>query len=265
MTARKASMPMTRDIRKWITEAILSVRRFAIIAVALIAWSAGAQTNLTLFMAGDSTMANKPLVPAYPERGWGQLLPLYFKSSVRVENHAMNGRSTRSFVTEKRWKAIIDKLQPGDYVIVQFGHNDEKTNNGVRVTEPFGGFKQNFERFVREVKPILATPIARRRFDKDGKFFDTHGDYPEAIRQVAKEQAVPLLELHTKTCELLKQLGPEQSIKLFNYATPGEYTKLPEGLKDDTHLNAFGATRVCDLAIEEIVVKVPELAAHLKK
>jgi lysophospholipase L1-like esterase len=137
-------------------------------------------------------------------------------------------------------------------------------------SEPFGSFKQNFERFVRDVRekkalPILATPIARRRFDKDGKFFDTHGDYPEAIRQVAKEQGVPLLELHTKTCELLKQLGPEQSIKLFNYATPGEYAKLPEGLKDDTHLNAFGATRVCDLAIEEIVGKVPGLAVHLKK
>jgi lysophospholipase L1-like esterase len=155
-------------------------------------------------------------------------------------------------------------------VIVQFAHNDEKTNNGARVTDPFGSFKQNFERFVREVRekkalPILATPIARRRFDKEGKFFDTHGDYPEAIRQVAKEQAVPLLELHTKTCELLKQLGPEPSIKLFNYATPGEYAKLLEGLKDDTHLNAFGATRVCDLAVEEIVGKVPDLAAHLEK
>jgi lysophospholipase L1-like esterase len=263
-------MPIMWEIRKPVTEVSLRVRRFAILAVALMAWSAGAQTNLTLFMAGDSTMADKPLVPAYPERGWGQLLPLYFKASVRVENHAMNGRSTRSFIAERRWKGIMDKLQPGDYVIVQFGHNDEKTNNGARVTEPFGSFKQNFERFVREVRekkalPILATPIARRRFDKEGKFFDTHGDYPEAIRQVAKEQAVPLLELHTKTCELLKELGPEQSIKLFNYATPGEYAKLPEGLKDDTHLNAFGATRVCDLAIEEIIREIPELALHLKK
>jgi lysophospholipase L1-like esterase len=257
-------------MRRRVTETSFRIRRFALLAFALMACSATAQTNLTLFMAGDSTMADKPLVPAYPERGWGQLLPLYFKSSMRVENHAMNGRSTRSFIAEKRWKAIIDRLQPGDYVIVQFGHNDEKTNNSARVTEPFGSFKQNFERFVREVRekksmPILATPIARRRFDKDGKFFDTHGDYPEAIRQVAKEQAVPLLELHKKTCELLKQLGPEQSIKLFNYAVPGEYAKLPEGLKDDTHLNAFGATRVCDLAVEEIIGKIPELAIHQKK
>jgi lysophospholipase L1-like esterase len=97
-----------------VIEVSFHVRRYALLAVALMTWSAGAQTNLTLFMAGDSTMADKPLVPAYPERGWGQLLPLYFKASVRVENHAMNGRSTRSFIAEKRWKAIIDKLQPGD-------------------------------------------------------------------------------------------------------------------------------------------------------
>ena len=236
----------------------------------LLSWSSLAQTKITLFMAGDSTMANKPMRPANPERGWGQLLPLYFNDSVRIENHAMNGRSTRSFIAEGRWKAIINKLKPGDYVVVQFGHNDEKTNNGARVTEPFGSFQQNFERFVREVRekkatPILATPIARRRFDKDRRFFDTHSDYPAAIRKVAEEQNVPLLELHTKTCDLLKQLGPEQSIKLFNYAAPGEYPKHPDGLQDDTHLNAFGATRVCDLAVEEMVKKVPELATHLKK
>src|SRR4051812_4779437 len=103
MTARKASMRITREIWEWITEARLRVCRFAILAIALIAWSASAQTNLTFFRAGDSTRADKPLVPAYPERGWGQLLPLYFKPSVRVENHAMNGRSTRSFIAERRW------------------------------------------------------------------------------------------------------------------------------------------------------------------
>jgi lysophospholipase L1-like esterase len=228
----------------------------------------GQSPAFTIFMIGDSTMANKPVVPANPERGWGQLLPLYFKDSVRIDNHAMNGRSGKSFIAEGRWKAVLENLQPGDYVVIQFGHNDEKdTGPGAG---PFGDYKKNLERFVAETRkkkavPILATPIARRRFDKDGKFFDTHGDYPKAVREVAEEQKVPLLELHTKTSELLKQLGPELSLKLFNHTAPGEYAGLPDGLKDDTHLNALGATRVCDLAVEEITAKVPELARHLKK
>ncbi len=221
-------------------------------------------------MAGDSTMSNKPLRPAFPERGWGQMLPLYFLNTVRIENHAANGRSTKSFQTEGRWRKLIEDVQPGDFVIIQFAHNDEKTNNGARVTEPFGSFKQNLERFVREVRekqgvPILATPIARRRFDAGGKFFDTHGEYPEAVRRVAAEQKAPLLELHTRTVELLQQLGPELSLKLFCHAAPGEYAKAPKGLNDDTHLSPTGASRVCDLAVEEIAAKVPELAAHLRK
>jgi lysophospholipase L1-like esterase len=231
---------------------------------------AQAPRPVTLFMVGDSTMADKPLVPALPERGWGQLLPIYFNDSVRIDNHARNGRSSKSFIAEGRWSQVLAKLQPGDYVIIQFGHNDEKTNNGARVTEPFGSFKENLERYVRETRekqatPILATPIARRRFDKDGKFFDTHGDYPAAVRKVAAEQKAPLLELHAKTCELLEKLGPDRSRELFNYIAAGEYAAHPKPLTDDAHLNALGATRVCDLAVEEIARSVPALAARLKK
>ncbi len=247
--------------------------RFWIVAVStLLLWrgTAFGAPPITLFTIGDSTMANKPLMPARPERGWGQLLPIYFKDSVRIDNHAVNGRSSKSFIAEGRRKAVLEKMRAGDYVIIQFAHNDEKTNNRVRVTEPFGSFKQNLELFVRETReknatPILATPIARRRFDEDGKFFDTHGDYPAAVRQVAEEQKVPVLELHAKTSEWLRQLGPELSLKLFNHVVPGEYGEHPDGLKDDTHLNALGATRVCDLAVEEMAREVPRLAAHLKK
>ena len=222
----------------------------------------------TLFMIGDSTMANKPLVPPNPERGWGQLLPIYLKEPVRIENHAMNGRSAKSFIAEGRWETVLKKLKPGDYVIIQFGHNDEKIAG--QGAGPFGDYKKNLERLVSETRagkatPILATPIARRRFDKEGKFFDTHGDYPKAVKQVADEMNVPLLDLHAKTSELLKQLGPELSLRLFNHVAPGEYARHPDGLKDDTHLNPLGATRVCDLAVEELTTKVPELRAHLKK
>ena len=224
----------------------------------------------TVFMIGDSTMANKQLFPANPERGWGQLLPLYFDANVHIENHAKNGRSSKSFRDEGLWKPIMETIRTGDYVIIQFGHNDEKQKNPKKFPDPLGLFKTNLANYVRETRehkamPILATPIARRSFDSDGKFQNSHGDYPAAVRQVAAELNVPLLELTTKTEELLKKLGPELSKKLFDQMQPGEFARYADGLKDDTHLNAFGASRVCDLAAEELETAVPELAKFLNK
>lgn len=224
---------------------------------------------ITLFMIGDSTMADKPVIPANSERGWGQLLPLYFIAAVRIENHAQNGRSTKSFLAEGRWKTVLERLQPGDFVIVQFGHNDQK-QDVARGTEAMGGYKANLERYVRETRergaaPILATPVARRKFDADGKLEDTHRDYPKATRLVAEEQKVPLLDLTARTSELLARLGPDLSQKLFNTLLPGEHEKHPDGLTDNTHFNALGATRVCDLAVAEIAAQVPALAAHLRR
>jgi lysophospholipase L1-like esterase len=221
-----------------------------------------------IYLCGDSTMANKPLFPAQPERGWGQLLPLYFQESVRIENLAMNGRSSKSFRDEGRWRPVLDRLQPGDYVIVQFGHNDEKKEDPKRYSEPFGSFKQNLERYVREVRekqgwPILATPVTRRSFS-DGVLKDSHGDYSVAMRQVATEQKVPLLELHQRSAELVAKLGLEASKKLYMWVEPGEFATLPEGKQDNTHFNALGASRMCDLAVEEIRTQVPELARWLK-
>jgi lysophospholipase L1-like esterase len=233
---------------------------------ALVAFSAGAETNRpTLYLIGDSTMANKPVIPANFERGWGQLMSLYFQESLRVENHAVNGRSAKSFVTEGRWKKIVDQLAPGDFVLIQFGHNDQKDKSPSGGA--FGHYQKYLERYVRETReqkatPILATSVVRRRFDKQGKFFDTLGDYPKVMRQVAEALKVPLLEMHEKTAELLQQLGPERSMQLYNHVPPGELAAYPDGLKDDTHFNALGATRACDLALEEILIKVPALAAH---
>lgn len=226
-------------------------------------------TNRTLHLAGDSTMADKPLRPAHPERGWGQLLPLYVHPQLRIANHAMNGRSTRSFLAEGRWQKLLDGVQPGDFVIIQFGHNDEKTSKGQRVTEPLGSFQENLERFVRDVRArdataILATPIVRRRFEAGGKLTDTHGDYPEGVRRAAARVQVPLLELHDRSRELLLRLGPERSLPLFCHAAPGEYERAPDGLKDDTHLSPLGASRICDLAVGEIAARVPDLARYLR-
>lgn len=222
-----------------------------------------------IFMCGDSTMANKPLFPAQPERGWGQLLALYFQQTLRIENLAMNGRSSKSFRDEGRWQPVLDRLQPGDYVIVQFGHNDEKKDDPKRYTDALGSFKENLARYVREVRemkgyPVLATPVTRRSFNSQGELRDTHGDYSVATRQVAAEQKVPLLELHQRSAELLAKLGPERSKKMFMWYEPGEFASLPEGNQDSTHFNAYGASRICDLAVEEIKLNVPELVEWLK-
>jgi len=222
-----------------------------------------------IFMIGDSTMANKPLSPAQPERGWGQLLPLYFSEEVRIVNLAQNGRSSKSFWDEGRWQPVRDQVKPGDYVIIQFGHNDQKGKGPKRFTEPFGSFSENLTRYIQETRehgghPILATSIVRRKFNEQDKLEDTHGDYIVATRRVAAEQKVPLLDLEHGTAELITRLGPVLSKNLFMWYSPGEYVSLPEGRKDDTHLNACGASRVCDLASGEIRANVPDLAAWLK-
>ncbi|HEX5222776.1 MAG TPA: rhamnogalacturonan acetylesterase [Verrucomicrobiae bacterium] len=233
--------------------------------------SASAQINpITVHMIGDSTMANKPVIPANPERGWGQMLHMYFKDSVRVENYAQNGRSSKSFIAEGRWDKVVAALKPGDFVIIQFGHNDEKTNDVSRGTAPFGEYTTNLVRFIRETRehqatPILATPVARRKFDAAGKLADTHGDYPTAMRAVAADQKVPLLELGTATEKLLQQLGPESSKRLFRWIPADEFGPGSKSWEDDTHFNAYGASRVCDLAVVEIEAKIPELARHLNR
>jgi lysophospholipase L1-like esterase len=222
----------------------------------------------TLFLIGDSTMANKPVVPANPERGWGQILPTYLKETIRLENHAVNGRSTKSFLDEGRWAAITNKLKAGDWVIVQFGHNDEKEADSKRFTRPFGSFQTNLARYVSETRaagaqPILATPVVRRAFDAAGKLKDTHGDYPVAVRQIAAELKVPLLELNARSATLVEGLGPERAKKLYLWVGPDEFPGLAAPKEDDTHFCAYGATRICDLAAAEIQSAAPALARHL--
>jgi lysophospholipase L1-like esterase len=225
---------------------------------------------IAVHMIGDSTMANKPVIPANPERGWGQMLHMYFNESVRVENYAQNGRSSKTFIAEGRWSKVVAALKPGDFVIIQFGHNDEKTNDVNRGTAPFGEYTTNLVRFIQETRerkatPILATPVARRKFDDQARLVDTHGDYPKAVRAAAAEQKVSLLELCTGTERLLQQLGPESSKRLFRWIPAGEFGRGAKLFEDDTHFNAYGASRVCDLAVAEIERKVPELASRLNR
>jgi len=206
-----------------------------------------------LYLIGDSTMADKPVDPPNPEHGWGQMLPPFFRDAGVVRNHAVNGRSTKSFIDEGRWQKVSDALQPGDCVIIQFGHNDEKSADPARYTAPDGAYRDNLVRFIRETRVKGATPIARRRWDEAGKLVDTHGAYPDAMRAVATAENVPLLELNRLTTELETAHGPEGSKKLHLWAGPGVYARKPEGYKDDTHLSAYGATAIATLAVREII------------
>ena len=225
-------------------------------------------TQTTIFMIGDSTIADKPLEDN-PERGWGQMLPQLFDSTVIVENHAMNGRSTRSFLAENRWQPVLEKLRPGDYVFIQFGHNDEKPEKVDRYTPP-EDYRKNLIKFVteasaRKATPVLCTPIVRRRFDKEGKFYDEHGVYPGIVREVAAAYKVPLLDMHRKTQDLLVALGPDSSKKIFLWIQPGEYKSLPNGREDNTHFSEYGATTMAQIAVSCMQEQQLELAIHLRK
>ena len=223
--------------------------------------------KVTIYMIGDSTMADKPL-DDNPERGWGQMFPMFFDSTVRIENHARNGRSTRSFLAETLWTPVVNKLQPGDYVFIQFGHNDEKPEKVDRYTPP-EDYRKNLIRFVtetreRKAEPVLCTPIMRRRFDEQGKFYDEHGVYPDIVRQVAAEYKVPLIDMHRKSEELIVELGPEGSKKIFLWILPGVYKSLPNGREDNTHFSEYGATKMAECAVEGIKGLNLELAKRLR-
>jgi lysophospholipase L1-like esterase len=220
--------------------------------------------KITIFSIGDSTMADYNIQELsntmggkdYPLRGWMMMMSQYFNTDVTIHNHAVSGRSSKSFRSEGHWKKVIDNVKAQDYVFIQFGHNDEKSDT-LRHTDAKTTFRQNLIQYIDEVKqkgafPILFTSIARRRFDTNGTVVDTHGDYVTVVRELATEMNIPLIDLNKKTASLIQSLGPEESKKLFLNVEPGEYTKLPEGKHDDTHLNAYGATKVAELAAQSI-------------
>lgn len=220
----------------------------------------------SIYTIGDSTMANKK-PEVYPETGWCQVLQQYFNPAATVKNHAVNGRSTKSFIDEKRWQAVLDSLQPGDYVFIQFGHNDQKIKDSTRFTGPFGTYSENLEKFVTETRakganPVLFTSIVRRKFGDNGKLTDTHGDYPVATRQVAKKMNVPLIDMQKLTENWVNSLGDEPSKAMFLWTEPSE--KFPEGRKDDTHLSEIGAKEVARLAVEEFKRQNLAFAEYLK-
>lgn len=224
---------------------------------------------VTIFTIGDSTMADKPLEGGNPERGWCQLLPEFLKGDVALENHAVNGRSSRSFILEDRWNKVLSRLKKGDYVFIQFGHNDQKFKAPSRYTNPYTGYRQNLEKYVRETRekgatPILFTSIVRRNFNEHGTLIDTHGDYPLVVRLVGDDMDVPFVDLQRLTENMEISYGVERSKELHLWYTPGEIPFYPEGKQDDTHLSVKGAREVAGLAVGDLKKLNLGLSAYLK-
>lgn len=202
----------------------------------------------TIFWAGDSTVQYNDIT-TYPQIGIGQVLSLYLKPEVKVENHAKNGRSTKSFIDESRVPAIYDRITEGDFLFIQFGHNDEKVNDPARYTEPFSDYMINLEKFINVARnkkaiPVLITPLERRCFEEDGTLnAGYHSDYVKAMKQTAENLNVALVDLYTMSREEMEKAGMEETTKWYMHLPEGKYPSHPEGLTDNTHLQYAGAVK----------------------
>lgn len=236
----------------------------------LMAFAFPPKKKIKVWLIGDSTMCQYDTDRA-PLAGWGMPFKYFFDSSVTIENRAKGGRSTRTFIQENLWQPIADNLQEGDHVLMQFGHNDEakEPQYAARYT-PVPDYKNNLVKFINESRvkkaiPVIITPVTRMRFDKDGKQQETHAEYTAACYDVAKQHNVPLIDLDKKSRELLQQFGMENAKLLFMQLAPGENPHYPEGQKDNTHFNDFGARKIASLVLEGLKENKLELAEYVVK
>ncbi len=223
------------------------------------------QEKIKVYLVGDSTMSDKE-IKAYPETGWGMPFSWFFDSAVVVDNRAKNGRSTKSFIAENRWQSVMETLKEGDYVFIQFGHNDEVPTKANYTPED--QFVANLTRFITDARgkkaiPVLITPVARRKFDASGTIEETHAAYAALVRKVAGDQQAPLIDLDKESQQLLQQLGPDNSKLLFNWLTPGENPNYPQGREDDTHFNELGARKMAEIVLTDIRTLKLGLADHI--
>jgi lysophospholipase L1-like esterase len=223
----------------------------------------------TLYVIGDSTAASYSM-KHYPLFGWAQVLQHYFDASkLRVANRAISGRSSKSFYDSGSWTPIRESLQAGDYVFIQFGHNDQKKKDPKRYTEPTTTYTEYLQRYIDETRaaeamPILLTSINRNSWETPKKLRDSLGGYPDAVRKLAKSESVPLIDMHKRTTRLYQKLGQERTTRLFIYLPPSLYPAYPDGRPDNTHLQERGAYTISALAIKAIRKQRIPLRRHLK-
>ena len=243
--------------------------RLALIISTCLFFSFTAKDPLRVFLIGDSTMADK--LPAdFPETGWGMPFSKLFNEAVEVQNHAYNGRSTKSFRREGRWAKVQAQLKKGDYVFIQFGHNDAKASDTARYAPSQTDFRDNLTRYVAETRakggiPILLTPTQRRKFDSTGVFVDQHADYPNVVREVAAKEKVLLIDIEKESKKYISSEGPEGAKKMFLHYPVGIFRKFMKGAADDTHFSPFGAMKISDLVAEAILASNEHLRSFLKK
>jgi len=225
------------------------------IVLLLLLCVAAQKRPVTIFMVGDSTMADKTELEISPERGWGQLLPTYLQGNIVVQNHAMNGRSTKSFLDEGRWDEVMRRAHKGDIVVLQFGHNDAKVSDPKRYAS-VEDYKHNLTRMIQDAQAkkmhvILCTPVCRRYF-KNGEFYLHHGGYPDAARELAQQMHVTLVDMEHLTQDWLISLGDEASKAYFMNVPAGECKKFPDGKTDNTHYRENGAMVAAGMFVEAL-------------
>ncbi len=243
-----------------------NVNRLILMTLSFILMSFGTtQKQIKVYLIGDSTIAQKAK-NKFPETGWGVPFTWFFNQNATVDNRAQNGRSTKSFINEGRWNAVLDSLKADDYVLIQFGHNDEIPTKK-NATTP-SQFQDNLRRYVNETRakkanPILITPVARRKFDEYGKVVDTHKEYAQLVRNIAEELQVPLIDLSKESMNLLQSFGEENSKLLFLHLDEKQNPNYPNGVKDDTHFSELGARYMAEIVGRELQKIQSPLAGYL--
>jgi acetyl esterase/lipase/lysophospholipase L1-like esterase len=239
---------------------------FLVFLLALLLQKPADKTRI--YLIGDSTMCYYEPTRS-PLTGWGMPFANFFDSTVVIDNRARGGRSTRTFLSEGRWQPIADSLNEGDYVLIQFGHNDEAKEEKYKDRyTPVPDYKTNLIKFITEARtkkaiPVLITPVSRMRFDKEGIQKKTHKEYSAAVMEVGAQYQVPVLDLDKRSRELFQQLGPERTKLLFMQLDSVEHPNYPGGQKDNTHFNDYGARRIAELVLSEIKEKVPALSSKI--
>lgn len=222
-----------------------------------------------IFWAADSTVQTNDY-STYPQTGIGQVFTMFVKDDIQVKNHAKNGRSTKSFMDEGRLAKIEEEINTGDYLFIQFGHNDEKNEDPTRYTEPFSTFMENLEIYIDVARkhgatPVLITPLERRCFvDEKHLGIGAHSDYVAAMKQTAEKNEVALLDLYSLSRAELKKAGEVESRKWYMYFDKGIYKNYPEGKTDNTHLRYDGAVLYASLIAKELAAQGGELKNLLK-
>ena len=209
----------------------------------------------------------KGLPERRPESGWGEYLQELFKEDrVEVSNRAERGRSSRTFMSEGFWASLLANVKEGDYVIIQFGHNDGSFDEE---QTPPAEYRANLSRYVSDTRarrglPILATPIVVRSFNSDGSLRDIHGPYPDMVRSTALATSTPLLDMQALSAQSVTEYGPERSKELFQHLSPGEHPNYPGGLADNIHLSPKGAQLLAQRAVQGLRDLKSPLAELLK-